>query len=285
MTKLSCCLCLFLIPAQSPAQSPDDDGKTRALWDSTFLSQRPLSKKPLGPAAPSVAPQARPVREDAALIGLTFWRLRPATRGNNERARVFVHDKGGELQWTPERVHADGLGWGQLARFSIETDREGFLYIIDRERYSDGAVGDPTLVFPTRALRGGNNHLLPGMLVDVPAWGDDPPYLRLDRSRPEHVGELLTILLTTEPLSDITPGDDRIGLPADLVVSWEKRWGAPYRQLEANNLAGEPMTTAEQQASTQAVVLTRTDPPPQTLYRLTPKAPGALLITIPVLIR
>src|SRR5215471_2269546 len=104
MTKLSFCLCLFLVPAQSPAQSPDEDRKTRALWDSTFSSQRPLSKKPPGPAAPSVASQARPVREDAALIGLTFWRLRPATRGNDEHPRLFVHDKGGELQWTPERV-------------------------------------------------------------------------------------------------------------------------------------------------------------------------------------
>lgn len=283
MTKVSLCLGALAIAAAAPAQAPEDNVKTRSLWDSTFLSQRPISRKPPGMTAPAAAP-SRQVH-DEALIGLTFWRLRPATRGDHQALRLFVHGENGGEELTPERVRADGLAWGQKARFSIEADREGFLYIIDRERFADGALGDATLVFPTRKLRGGDNHVFPGMLVDIPSLGDKPPFMNLKRSRPEHVGELLTILLTAEPLSDIAISDDPITLPADLVVSWEKRWGAAFKQLEADNLAGQPMTPAEIQAASQGVVLSPSDPPPQTLYRLTPKSAGALLIAVPVSIR
>lgn len=287
MRSISVCLFLALLQASLwPQVQNEEQGQgTRALWDSIFLDKRPGAKnQPAVPAGVAVAPRP-PGRDDSAFIGVTLWRLRQSLPSDEKGVRMFLHRANPKQEWTPERIGADGLAWGEQARLSIEVDREGFLYVIDRERFASGAVGDPTLLFPTRKLRRGNNHVIPGTLVDIPAWDEDPPYLSLQRNREDHVGEALTILVTPTPLSGIEIGDDPLPLAAGLVATWEKRWGVPYKLLDAPGLAGRPITPGEKYAAYQEKTLTPNDPPPQTLYRLTPKAHDPLLITIPVAIR
>jgi hypothetical protein len=273
------------IPMVVATQVSDEEVRARSLWDTTFLNKRPPMKKPSSSTS-RTNPGPRPtIQDDSALIGVTFWRMRQSRPEDEKGVRVFVHGDGGEQEWTPERTTADGLEWGQRVRFSIEVDREGFLYIVDRERFASGTLGDPTLLFPARNLRGGNNHVMPGTLVDVPAFADEPPYFVLKKVRSDHVGEALTILLTPEPLANLEIADEPAPISADLVTEWEKRWGMSFRMLQAHNLAGHSLTLAEKQAANQQNLLSQTDPPPQTLYRVALKAREPVLITIPVLIR
>src|SRR5262249_18869758 len=135
------------------------------------------------------------------LVGLTLWRLRPSAPADEQGVRVLVYETRKDEQWTPERVSLETpLAEGQLVRLSIESARVGYLYVIDREQYRDGSVGDPFLIFPIQLVRNGNNAVEPGSLVEIPSWDGNPPYLKLKRSRPDHVGEVLTLLVTPEPI-------------------------------------------------------------------------------------
>ena len=73
-------------------------------------------------------------------------------------------------QWTPERIEVDTpLKVNDRVRLSVESPRDGYLYVIDREQYADGSLGDAYLIFPTRRTRGGDNRVRPGKLIDIPA--------------------------------------------------------------------------------------------------------------------
>src|SRR3954469_7238132 len=102
-------------------------------------------------------------------IGVTVWRLRPA-RDNDDGARVVVMDGLKQVQYTPERIEAETpLNVGDRVRITVESPRPGFLYIIDREQYADGSLGEPVMIFPTLHTRGGDNRVMPGRLIDIPA--------------------------------------------------------------------------------------------------------------------
>jgi len=62
---------LVAIAAAACAQAPEP--ATRALWDSTFLRNRPAQKK-VSRVPQAVASGAT----DDAFVGLTVWRLRPS---------------------------------------------------------------------------------------------------------------------------------------------------------------------------------------------------------------
>src|SRR6266404_8129204 len=109
-------------------------------------------------------------------VGVTVWRLRPS-RSSDEGARVLVQEGLKQAEWTPERIEADTpLKIGDRVRLSVESPRPGFLYIIDREQYADGSLGEPMLIFPTLRTRGGGNRVLPGRLIDIRAQEEQYSY-------------------------------------------------------------------------------------------------------------
>src|SRR5947209_2109414 len=134
------------------ARAPqDEEDGTRRLWNQAFVAAR--AKTPPRPAShgTTVAPRPKPQND---LLGLTFWRLRPASATEApEKARLLVQKTGSKpAELLPERTPADTtFKVGELVRLSLEAPREsqGFLYVIDREVYSDGSMGDPYLIFPT----------------------------------------------------------------------------------------------------------------------------------------
>ncbi len=246
--------------AQAPA---DEHVRTRQLWDTTLLEQRPSAAK--APAAKR--PASSSVK--GALVGITVWRLRPSKAGEGSGQRALIQEEANGQEWTPERVAAGSpVAEGQKVRVSAESGQDGFLYIIDRDEYADGTKGVPYLIFPTLRTRGGDNHVGPGMVIEIPAQDDNPPYFKVERSRPDQVNEVLTLLITPKPMDELKIERGRIKLTDAQVASWEKQWKAKSYKLEDVAHEGKPYTVTEKLAARGEKRLTDQDPLPQTMYRV-----------------
>ncbi len=219
-------------------------------------------------------------------IGVTIWRLRPAA-GNDTGARVLVMENAQSTQWTPQRIEADTpLQVGERVRISIESPRAGYLYVIDREQYADGSLGDAYLIFPTLRTRGGDNRVRPGRLIDIPAQEDNPSYFTLvpSPSRSDQVAEILSIIITPQPLDDLRLTDGPLKLSKSDVAKWERSWSNEVERFEMVDGAGKTWTRVEQEAAAiaSARVLTQEEPAPHTIYRGASKNKNAFLVTVPL---
>ena len=253
--------------------------ETRSIVPEAFLKARPASPRPASAGGPSYRrvsrPGTRPVPGPVSEIGVTIWKLRPAVAGDT--ARLLVQDpQSGSVQWTPERVEAGApLALGDHVRVSVESPRDGYLYVIDREQYSDGTTSDPFLIFPTTRARGGDNRVTAGRLIELPAQTDAPPFFTLQATRPNQVAELITVLVSQQPLMDVTPGAGPLPLSREIVARWEKEAGSTVEQLELVGGAGRAWSAAEQRAGADATrLLTQQDPPPQTVFRVVTTSPS-----------
>jgi hypothetical protein len=217
-------------------------------------------------------------------LGMTIWRLRPSRPEDEQGARVLVMQEAQRTHWTPERIEADSpLKVGERVRVSVESPRAGYLYVVDREQYADGSLGDAYLIFPTRRTRGGDNKVRPGKLIDIPAQEDDPNYFTLVPSpnRNDQIGEVLTLLVTPQPLP-LEINDKPLMIPASQLQAWEKLWGAAFERYEMEGGAGGAWTKAEKEAArvNTSRYLTQQEPTPQTIYRLAATGKGPLLVTV-----
>jgi hypothetical protein len=195
---------------------------------------------------------------------------------------MLVREKGKSSEWVPERVEADTpFREGDHVRLSIESPSTGYLYVVDRELFADGTTGDAMLIYPWADLRGGNNQMRPGRLVDIPAQNDEPNYFTASRSSPNQVGEILTVIITSSPL-DLPISDQPLRISATELSRWEKLWGAPSERFEMEGGAGETWTQEEQQAAATkgSRQLTRDDPAPQTIYRVSTTDNNAILVNM-----
>lgn len=278
----------------------DDEESSRQIVLDRFNTARPLSeaakggvtsasavvKPPVyrrtGPARIGRRGMRPPATEE---IGVTVWRLRPA-RDNDAGGRVLVLDGLKQAQYTPERIEASTpLNVGDRVRITVESPRPGFLYIIDREQYVDGSFGDPMLIFPTLKTRGGDNRVMPGKLIDIPAQEDQYSYFTAQPagSRRDQVAEVLTVILTSSPLP-VTIADQPLKILQSQVAEWEKVWGGLTETLELIGGAGRAWTNEEKAASAaNGRQLTQGGPPPQTVYRVAAKKTGGpLMVTVPL---
>ena len=144
--KLSLVLMFLLTGSLVLAQK--DDEATRKLWDTAFISSSSTKKPSIhrrSAAKYRIATPNVPVDDVApdSVVGVTIWRLRPATRSDSGE-RLIVHDDNATKQWVPERISANTkLGAGDRLRISVEAARSGYLYVIDRELYADGSLSEP----------------------------------------------------------------------------------------------------------------------------------------------
>ncbi len=260
---------------------------TRRLWDSEFIkkSKQTATKTPPYKRKYRIATPQIPIDrvEGDTVIGITLWRLRPAVATDDKQVRILKHrkDKSSVAEWTPERISVDTpLAAGQRLRLSIEAARTGYLYVIDREQFADGSLGNPLLIFPTLSIQGGKNEVRLGRVIDIPALEDG--YFELERSRPDQTGEIITLLVTSQPVLDLKIGEDAIELPEELVETWEKSWGADIGRVELEGSTGKIWTPEEKAASSAEGKLLKYDgPPPQTLfYRPNAKPEEPLLVSV-----
>ena len=265
---------LPLLPAPAAAQGrPKEDG-SRQIWDEEFVKARPEKTPPAAAAARPAAPAPR-----RSYVGVTVWRLSPAPEGSRA---VTISGEG--KRWVPARASVDSvIPEGQQVRIAVEVSRPGYLYVVDRERYADGSLGEPTLVFPTGRLRGGEHAVQAGRVIEIPDLGDQPPYFTLKRGRPDHTGEQILLLVTPQPLPGVNVGQDAQPLPRAVVDDWMKRWATGHRKLETPGGTGKVYTASEQEAgASPSRLLTRGEPLPQTLYRVEGASSEPTLIVLPL---
>jgi hypothetical protein len=263
MRFISGLMLLVLIVVSGLAQKPQD--ATRKLWDTAFIESSSSKKTTTRRRAYRNATPNVPVNNVApeTVVGVTLWRLRPANRADSGE-RLIVHDDNATSEWLPERISATTrLIQGDKLRISVETVRAGYLYVIDREQYADGTLGEPYLIFPTTRTSGGNNEVAVGRLLEIPAQDDSPPFFTMKKSRPDHVAEVLSVLVTPTPLDAVQITDKAQKLTDAQVASWEKAWGTSVGRLEMST-TGQTWTKEEKDATTRA--LTASAPAPQLLF-------------------
>ncbi|MDQ3667023.1 MAG: DUF4384 domain-containing protein [Acidobacteriota bacterium] len=284
LVALMMTLCVAGLPA-ALAQQAQEEETTRHLWDTAFINQG--NKRTAGRSKARrnyriVTPQV-PVSGVSAdsVIGVTLWRLRPS-RSADAGERIITHDGPESMEWLPERVSSGGkLSEGDRIRISIEAARTGYLYVVDQEQYADGSRGEPYLIFPTTRTRGGDNSVKAGRVIEIPAQDDSPPYFTLKRTRVDHVGESVTVLVTPTPIEGLEIGDKSQRLSVKTLALWEKSWGAQAGRLEMENGDGKPWTKQEKEAGADGTrSLKEDEPAPQTIYYL----PGTSS-TAPVLVK
>jgi len=165
-------------------------------------------------------------------------------------------------------VEADAkLTAGTRVRLSVEAARSGFLYVIDREQYADGSLGEPFLIFPTTRTNGGANEVKTGRIIEIPTQDDRPPFFTLKPSRTDQVSEVISVLVSPTPLEGLQIGASAQKLSVQQVSSWEKSWGGTIGRLEMQNGAGKTWTRQEKEAGADSTrSLSQEEPAPQTLY-------------------
>jgi hypothetical protein len=266
-------------------QQPQEDETTRHLWDTAFIDQgkKAPTKRPARRSYRIVTPHV-PVVGVApdSVIGVTLWRLRPA-RKTETGERIITHDGPESMEWLPERVSSSGrLSEGDRIRMSIEAARTGYLYVVDQEQYADGSKGEPYLIFPTTRTRGGDNSVKAGRMVEIPAQDDAPPYFTLKRTRADHVGENVIVLVTPTPIESLTISDKAQRLSAETLAQWEKSWGTQTGRLEMTGGVGKSWTKQERDAGADGTrSMTEAEPAPQTVfYRPGVGSKDPVLITV-----
>lgn len=282
--KITLSLILLFMVTGSLVLAQKDDEATRKLWDTAFIgsssakktSSHRRSRRKYRIATPNV-----PVDNVApdSVVGVTIWRLRPANRSDSGE-RLIVHDDNAAREWVPERISANTkLGPGDRLRISVEAARSGYLYVIDREQYADGSLGEPYLIFPTTRTLKGDNQVSVGKLAEIPAQDDSPPFFTIRKSRPDQVAEVLNVLVTPVPLEGVQITDKAQKLSEAQVASWEKTWSTSVGRLEMETV-GQAWTKDEKDAgAANTRALTAASPAPQMLF-YRPKSNEAIFVKL-----
>jgi hypothetical protein len=287
MNTKSCCVVILAVCA-AVAQTM----ASRQLWNTEFLKNRPAGKqaspparvnyRPVGPVKPSSAPAG-----SQTMLGVTLWRLRVPQPKETAGARLLVIEKTGEQRdLIPERVEANTeLSEGDHVRLTVEVPGNGYLYVIDREQFSDGTTGAPYLIYPNQLTRPGDNAVSAGRLIEIPDRRDEPNCFTVRASRPGQTAELLSLVVTPEPLTGLKIGNEPL-LVDKLYAEWEKKWGVQAQRFELDGSAGKAWTEKEKQAGGAAgATLTQDDELPQTLYRVNAKLGSPMVMQLALRIK
>jgi hypothetical protein len=285
---------------------------SRRFWPPEFRPQATAANakprtgryKSLTPNRPVTIAQAEP-----ATLGVTLWLMRTpeelkqaasgsralssSSLGGDEAARILIKKKVGnserDQEVIPQRIEANTpLKEGQLLRLSVEVPQSGFLYVIDRERYADGKLSAPYLIYPSNP-QGQEHSVKAGRAIELP--GGNAVFevkLHSDETHAALAGEVLSFIVTPKPLENLPRGnadESPIKLAEAQVAAWEKQWGKNMRieQLELEKGAGQMRTTTEQAALTsKSQTLKQGDPLPQTVFRLAIKRGNPFIVQLPL---
>lgn len=221
-------------------------------------------------------------------VGITIWKIRELQRGYTG-ARILSHPRESKaaVQYQAERIQADPLlDYGDKVRLGIESPRDGYLYVFDRELYEDGSLSAAYLIFPTTRLHEGNNRIRANKPIELPSLTDDPFFFEakqggLDKNK-TLVGEVLSIAITDKPISQLSQFDpDAMQVSSADMASVEQLYAGRAEVFELENGVGQPYSIAERDAAnSSARLLTHDDPVPQTFYLVEDRRTGGLLISL-----
>jgi hypothetical protein len=210
-----------------------------------------------------------------------------------EPTRIVIRKKGQSeeklVMMVPARMEAEALvADGDLLKLTIESPFETYVYIINREQYSDGSYSAAYLIFPAKSDVGRNDKGFPGRLLFLPSENDDDKFevTRLNADGKEKTTEVFTVILSKQPLKDLPPlekSDEPRPLDKSQFERWQNDWGGQVWKFERQNSAGLGITKAEKNAGAKVKApLSEDDPPPQTVYHVSRKSPEVVLFTVPI---
>jgi hypothetical protein len=268
-------------PASSKTASVPTRYKPKAK--AQFIARR---EKPARPTVTSSRPDDPP-----QMVGLTLWRLRELRDGESTANAVRVMNSDKSRGWRiPVRTSLTRpISVNDLVRLTVETHREGYLYVIDSEIRRDGTLGDPVLLFPESPAV--DNLVQPGGPVELPDRTEKLPYFRISSKDPNYAGELLTVVISPKKIAswDTGPGNQVRSL-AFLSGIEESVPEGEYFELEENE--GEAETPAEIGASSGNLTrtlkdgpansrrLTRDQPLPQSVCQTRARPDGLIVVPI-----
>lgn len=225
---------------------------------------------------------------EKAVLGFTMWRFQPASAEDESKGLTEVNQQSGKPQ-RAERIEAEtALAVGERVRLQIESlSHNGYLYVIDREKFADGTYGEAKLVFPTLNSRGGNNYVKAGVLTFVPAYPN--AFEITTNTEKKQVAEELTIIVSPKPL--INPAllkKEQITITTDDLMEWVNKWEVDEVKRELDGGVGQIISLAEQTAGKNQTkglnevkqMLTQDDEPPQTVFDMKIKRGNPLLTRI-----
>lgn len=217
-------------------------------------------------------------------LGVTFWRLRPQKADETDAETFSVNINKKIESWTAERVASTTkFRVGDRVRFTIEASRSGFLYIVNREFYTDGTSGEANIIFPTLETRGGDNRVTAGSLIEIPDSSNKFAYFNITTKRKDYGGEELLVIVSPVKLPI------EIGLRAqpvnrEMVQKWLDDWGATVDIYDAEDGEGIAYTQIEANAAkTASRSLTQEEPLPQTIYRVKIKEGEPMIVPFQML--
>jgi len=270
------------------ADKENDEQESRRMFR-TFGKQRSTSTATRTKAAASnqVPPRsniaANSTADDDGFIGFTIWEMREAATGVERRTFTLKKSNGQSVVLRPFRLESNAkLFPGRSYVFSIEAARPGYLYVVDRELYANGKLGEPLLIFPTKDPSLGGNQIAAGYPVEIPNQRTETAYFEATKNGKDHLGEALTIVVSSQPLvAESRLKTDPIPLDPGELEKWERQWGATTRWADNAGAAGRPYTEEEGKAGGDpSYKLKESDPLPQRLYRIRAKPGNPLLLTL-----
>ncbi|MDW8217146.1 MAG: hypothetical protein RML57_06035 [Acidobacteriota bacterium] len=294
-------------PAAAAEAAEEDDEETV-----TFRGARPLDNprpRPGKPKPPMYRKRPNPAASVPALpagttawlretvernlLGVTLWKLRPFRDGDDETVALEVTVNGRRERRTPVRAAlSEPLRPGELVRLTLETEREGYVYVLNYELRRGGRLGPPTLLYPrpgeTLFVKG-------GQLVELPPRELRAPYFEIAATggEDEYAGEVLVLVTASRPLGEEVWRVTREGR-LNVIRNVEFAAGLLGQGLQAalyegTRLLGAVETAAEERAGRDRnFTLGEDDPPPQTVLsnRVTEAQPGRervrLFVTVAV---
>lgn len=213
-------------------------------------------------------------------LGVTFWRLRPLKSSERDDAPTFAVNTGdGTENWTAERVSSTTkFKISDRVRFTLESPRSGYLYVINREFYADETTGAANLIYPTLKSRSkGDNRVIAGSLIEIPP-SQSGSYFNVKSTNPGYAGEEIIVIISPLKIPGVAPGAQEVALNREKVEKWMNDWGATIDTYDATDGEGIAYTRTEAEAAgTRA--LTQEEPLPQTIYRVKTRADKPLVVT------
>jgi len=224
-----------------------------------------------------------PVSKNATLkneqLGVTFWRMRPLLADEEDAPTFPVKiNKTITGNWTAERVgSATQFQKGDRVRFTIESSRSGFLYIVNREFYADGSKGDAEIIYPTLRTRGGDNRVTAGSLVEIPPASDSFPYFNVNPKKANYAGEELIVVISPVKFENVELELKAQGIKREQLEKWLADWAATVDIYDAEDGEGIALTNSETE-TVGSRALTQEEPLPQTIYRVKTRADIPLVV-------
>lgn len=295
----------FLIVLMVCAAAAGQDG-TKSIKSEEYLTKRPESSNPDTRAAGLLTRSGNrsqaasrshvysvdknfsggppPRDQEYVRVGVTIWRYGPSQCPIPDCPLPAGGDRG--LMDTAAGVRVDdsvAFSTGERVRLALESlSHDGFVYIIDREKFADNTFGSPYLIFPTRSINNGSNYARPGLQIHLPR-AQGCFCVKARNPQKGLVADNLIVIISPQPLlSSEEIGDREIPLPTRLAKYISRADKEPSQRGALKDGVGLTQTPAELKAGSKGLVdtqatLTQDDLPPQNFYQsLVPRGAAAV---------